>query len=389
MLPIYLYVYQYLVPLFFVNIFVFYITDNSIIVNVLEDGSITIPTLENKKVDESKFTARNSAEVQTVSQPIQIISHETASAILDDSTIDINQIDTNNEQTGALSTLNDNSSTSSIKLAQFQIPWEKIPSDIVQILENKRDIGTYINKLANVLVDEMRIISNKVPMTVIKSIARNISSQFPESFVEKDDSNNLINSEPVALINTMKNRVNFLNRAPKRPLSLHNPVVPIKERRKTDTLTASCSNWQPGVSLNQMESHKIKQQQLMHWHKTNQNSSEILETITDFMKNTYAAQRVYLNNRKEIPQIVDVKQNWPYLFVKPHMFNHLDLLLNMNTQCFVNNFNTSKQKVSSVLQSKKIITNTTNNDNDIINGIVNFFHEDINFLYKKIEVYIF
>lgn len=46
-------------------------------------------------------------------------------------------------------------------------------------------------------------------------VACKLSAQYPDSFIDKDEHGNVINLEPISLINTMKNRTNFLNRAPK------------------------------------------------------------------------------------------------------------------------------------------------------------------------------
>lgn len=339
---------------------------------MLEDGSFILPQMESK---------RSYVQNSSILQPSLELQHSSEQEPSSERIFD--------EQESPLKEIAYNSSSTKNKenLTNFQIPWEKVPTDVIETLKAKKDVSLKMNKLSNILVDELRVLSDKIPMSVIKSVAANVSAQFPDSFIIKDDKNNVISSEPITLINTMKNRVNFLNRAPKRPASENNPIIPIKERRKADTLNASCSNWQPNVSLTENQSNKVKQQQLIHWYKSKSDSPQVLESIADFMKITYPAQRNFLNNRINIPKMVDVQQNWPYLFVKPHMFHHLDLLLSKDTNSFERNFNATKEKLSTILISKKLITNTA--EDDIIIGIAKYFKENINFLFKKIEVSFF
>lgn len=50
------------------------------------------------------------------------------------------------------------------QLLNFEIPWLKIPSDIINLLDEKKDLNSKTNVLANILIDEIRIYSAKIPM---------------------------------------------------------------------------------------------------------------------------------------------------------------------------------------------------------------------------------
>ena len=59
----------------------------------------------------------------------------------------------------------------------------------------------------------------------------------------------------------MRNRVNFLNRAPKRDTSL-DPNIPIKDQNRSNLYKKTCVNWQPSNSSDK-SSLEYKQQELI------------------------------------------------------------------------------------------------------------------------------
>lgn len=98
-----------------------------------------------------------------------------------------------------------------------------------------------------------------------------------------------------------------MNCAPKRKPSKENPSIPLKERRKTATLIGSCTNWQPVSFQNEKISHKVKQIKLQNWYKMNETDPGNLKCVEEYMIECFSAQRVYLNNRIEIPTIVEIQ----------------------------------------------------------------------------------
>lgn len=277
--------------------------------------------------------------------------------------------------------------SNNILLFKFEIPWEKIQSDIISMLQNKQALGHKLNVLANLLIDEMRMISRTISMGAIRIAAKKIAAEFPDSFVDKDEEGNIINLEPICLINAMRNRVNFLNRAPKRIISLAEEV-PLKQKKRTLALNASCSNWQPTVSQDQSVTSKSKQEKLKHWYKTDEKNPEILVLIESFMKECFPFQIQFLNNRKEIPTVADVQVNWPYIFFQPYMKNHFEALLNVDSAKLAINFRNSKEKTITFLRSKKLLFEDYN-DLNIIQGFFTYFKEDCKLLYQRFKVVIF
>ncbi|XP_017471868.1 PREDICTED: uncharacterized protein LOC108363112 [Rhagoletis zephyria] len=79
----------------------------------------------------------------------------------------------------------------------FQIPWKKLPSDILEMLENKKKLGKKLNAFANLLVDEMRMISFYLPMSTLRVVSVQAATKFPESFMEKDNEGNIISTSNI------------------------------------------------------------------------------------------------------------------------------------------------------------------------------------------------
>lgn len=66
----------------------------------------------------------------------------------------------------------------------------------------------------------------------------------PNRSLQKDADGKIMLIEPIALINTLKNRIYFLNRAPKRE-SDSACKIPLKYRNSVKLFRESCANWQP------------------------------------------------------------------------------------------------------------------------------------------------
>lgn len=93
----------------------------------------------------------------------------------------------------------------------FEIPWQKVSPQILDALRNKQRNRKLLNTLCNIIVDELRLRSSQIPMSVYRRIAHMLAIKFPDSFAEKDGDGRIVSYTPRSLATKMKNRNNFLN----------------------------------------------------------------------------------------------------------------------------------------------------------------------------------
>ncbi|XP_058981479.1 modifier of mdg4 isoform X3 [Musca domestica] len=93
----------------------------------------------------------------------------------------------------------------------FEIPWQKVSPQILDALRNKQRNGKLLNTLCNIIVDDLRLRSSQIPMSVYRRIAHMLAIKFPDSFAEKDGDGRIVSYTPRSLATKMKNRNNFLN----------------------------------------------------------------------------------------------------------------------------------------------------------------------------------
>ncbi|XP_055388137.1 uncharacterized protein LOC129616505 [Condylostylus longicornis] len=245
----------------------------------------------------------------------------------------------------ALSSKSETNSQVSRLFSQFKIPWNKMPHDVSEMLENKKKLNKRLTALANVVVDELRAFSFYIPMSVFRSVAQQAADKFPDSIIEKDENGKFISNEPLALITKMKNRNNTLNRAPKRKIPEIDLNIPLKARRISNVLQKTCPNWQP--KKHNSENHtatsaQFKQKFLQEMSKCEEITADNCKKIEEYMKETYAEQRLYLNNRE-----TKIKE----------------FLLNC--------------------KNKDIRKHNLETDENIVSNLVSYFKEDVNFIFKK------
>ncbi|XP_055381337.1 uncharacterized protein LOC129611938 [Condylostylus longicornis] len=257
----------------------------------------------------------------------------------------------------------------------FQIPWERIPTDIMESLARKEKIGGNLNRFVNIITDEMRNLSYFLPMNAIRTVCDKIAMKYPESFLECDLNGHILSGTPFSLITTMKNRNNFLNRVPKKRKSGIEACIPIKQQRLANTLMETCANWQPqeineGQSYNSLE---LKKNALIKLHEKNFVSQEERETIKDFMKECFPIQRKYFNNMDNIPTIIEIQRNWPFMFNKEYLYDHFELLMNLKANTFIMNFEKNKAKINQIAKNTK----EEEGDESTFNAIFGTTMEDI------------
>lgn len=289
---------------------------------------------------------------------------------------------------GALTSSSETSPAPKRLFDQFKIPWEKIPSNIMDQLQKKQKLGKLLNVFANLLVDEMRMFSLYLPMSILRMITQQAVSRFPDSFTERDSEGNIISTSTVPLLTIMRNRNNFLNRSPNCTKTNLDPDIPQKQRRRSSLLQQTCNNWQPKnlVSMDSVESLENKKDYLKLIHGATTTCDE-KTLIKQYMQDCFPIQRKFFNNLENIPTILQIKTEWPFIFESEYLYQHFEQLMNIKSEIFIENFQSSNDKIFRYFNevNKKIRIENSSAIN-IISGIANYFGEDTTYLFMNFDV---
>jgi hypothetical protein len=248
-------------------------------------------------------------------------------------------------------------STSSVdtKLAfeNFLLPWEKLPTVIINSLQNMK----YLQKndmqiVANLFVSELKTISTEISKSVMKAVAKQAANKYPNSFLEMEKGV-FLTTEPYTLVEKMVNIYHYSRRSPHaKTHTLQELKVPLAESRKRKCFADSVLNYQPNI-IDSEPQMIIKKQWLQNMCNSVE-EAENLDTIRSHMNNTYGLQRKDINAQ---PIYDTLTAEWPYLLRSEYFDVHFQLLTGKNLGDFSSNFENLREsiiKVTSAKNSKSI-----------------------------------
>lgn len=279
--------------------------------------------------------------------------------------------------TSSASTSSSSSPSMSNWELNFQIPWDKFPTHIMNLLNEKKILKKELNAFGNIIVDKMRMFSTFIPMKTFRNVARDVSAKYPDSFLEKD-SDGLFGSEPIALIEVLKNRNNTLNRSQKRK---DETIVAPKDLKIVKLYKSTCQNWDPEIPNIEIEKmFNTKKELLRELYREIPKINE--DEVKDMMKETFALQRKFLNAKNATPPLIsEILTEWPFLFCDQFRKDHFEELTNLSNDKFLINYETYKKKIFGVLKQTGDF-----NDHQLFKAITNYFKEDLTFLYMEFKV---
>ncbi|XP_055372360.1 uncharacterized protein LOC129606213 [Condylostylus longicornis] len=359
--------------------------------SILKDLEI-LPALENAEPNnliETQINKKSSYYSNLAAVYIPIAS-TSSYAFVNESQESVSNTETLSMSSGVLSSSSSTNSQCTKLLENFKIPWNKMPFDVIDMLKLKQNIGKRINSVANIIVDELRSKTFFIPMKIFRMVAHQAVSEYPDSFLQFDVDKQVVSSSPIALVETMRNRNNFLNRPPRKSNSETGTPVHIKNRKTTNILKGSVKNWQPKNKLSEEVKLTLdgKKQYLQQVYGREHNSEE-KKIILQYMKDCFPFQRLYFNSIDKVPSVRDVKENWPFIFEKSCLFQHFTELTNLNPEHFKKQFSSEKPILyEHFMQNKTIKSFFANeiNDEKIICAVIMHFKEDQNLFYKKFEL---
>lgn len=265
----------------------------------------------------------------------------------------------------------------------------------MKLLRGKKNLGKCLNKLANLLVDELRERSAHIPPRVVRDVAHQAAEMYPESLLEKDREGQQITTTPHSLISKMINRNNSLNRPQKRASSGSSEIhissgSSSSKKRKSigsgSTVAggvASNGNAKASLALNR----DLEEKKELLIASYNGIANVEAATIAEYMKECFPLQRAFFNNSEKIPDIKAIKDNWPHIFTKELLYQHFELLMSIDPRLLEKRLAGERERIFKFFKmskNKKVNALEETNAN-VVRGLAYHFNEDPDYIFKQLD----
>ncbi|KAK0147444.1 hypothetical protein N1851_012093 [Merluccius polli] len=215
---------------------------------------------------------------------------------------------------------------------KFQIPWQKIPSEIIRKLEKgNRPTKSERLEIIRLIVSEILTACPTPGKKHISEIARKMTKAYPGAFTDVIEGE-IVGSGYDSITKQMVSRVDNLKRG-NTLLSLKRQVISSSEgedsptqKRRLDTY--GCINWQPTrlPPDETPESQKHAQEELKKMWTERCCDSKAIENM---MRATFFTQRKDIISGTETS---DLTKEWPYLFETTGMKTHFKELIGVDME---------------------------------------------------------
>ena len=205
-------------------------------------------------------------------------------------------------------------STSASWLIGFEIPWDQLPSDLMQCCENGSiPHACERRQMIRILADAVLHKCKKPRIQEIESICCKIVEKYPKSFRDEADGVT-VGSGYSSMVKQLQFRIENVKRKP-RKIKLPINEIPVNVKRDE----YGCVDWAP--ECKDLEDQEKERMWLVEeWKKVKPNHCLVEEK----MKYTYPYQRQQINGNLSI---LNLKQKWPFLFDDTHLFGHYAKLI--------------------------------------------------------------
>lgn len=215
---------------------------------------------------------------------------------------------------------------------KFQIPWQKIPSEIIRKLETgKRSKKSERLEIIRLIVSEVLTTCPTPGKKHISEIARKMIKAYPVAFTDVIEGE-VVGSGYDSLTKQMVSRVDNLKRG-NTSLALKRQIISSSEGDDTPTQkkrldTYGCINWQPRQLPpdETFESQKHAQRELKKMWRERSCDSKVIENI---MRATFFTQRKDIISGTETSVLT---KEWPYLFETTGMKTHFKELTGVDME---------------------------------------------------------
>lgn len=251
----------------------------------------------------------------------------------------------------------------------YKLPVNKFSESVIFMLNRKMKLEDKdINAVLQIVVDDIRHQYKCAHTFVIRKAADILISTYPYSF----GSNAMVNAD--SLIQKMINRHNYLNKS-------------VGKFSSTDNKSSKNNNKKVNQNLDLTDDDLRLYEEKRLWLKEHFNSTIEADVVDKNFNDTFAYQRLYLNNVLETPSIDDIRENWPILLKPKFLKLHYSLLFSKQMdlrKTILENivkFNKILQRANRIRSRKAICS-----EREFIEGVFEYFNELHHRIYTEYDV---
>lgn len=261
---------------------------------------------------------------------------------------------------------------------QYDIPWNKLPSDIKCEIDKGNSDKRIINECVRLIISEIRNIKRDTSQHTLKIMAHKMISAYPKIFEDVDDDGEVLGDGSHTIFSKLYERNNYLNKNAKR--HSEDGTEKISKKRKSFE-KAGCLLWQPKtIESDDIQNSDIESLNSLVF------SGEIESTGLILLEKTYPNQRSFINTN---PTISEVKSNWPILLQSQAIFWHYNKLMGHSINILEENLKLKAGRIIKFGQTKmftKFRTKQNNSPGDdmyieILKVVTTYFKEDFHILF--------
>lgn len=211
----------------------------------------------------------------------------------------------------------------------FKIAWDRMPKDVMKsLIENKRLGPGLRRKLVRLVTDDIFEICEKPGRKALAIIAKKMVKEYSASLADFK-CGKIVGEGHTSLLTQLDCRFHNLNRLSpysimKRTLE-HETVG--QKRKRLRVSDCCCVNLQPsGLPMHETEeTQQSKKVALLEMSSNKKNLNMLL--VCKLLEDTYYTIRKDINAKKSV---IDLKIEWPLLFTKEGIFQHFNILMDID-----------------------------------------------------------
>ncbi|XP_047241096.1 uncharacterized protein LOC124880191 isoform X1 [Girardinichthys multiradiatus] len=235
----------------------------------------------------------------------------------------------------------------------FQIPWQKLPEELIQTLERqKRPSAPLRRQMVRIIVSEMMQICKNPTKRNTTEIAERMVSRYPKSLKDVIDGD-VIGLGYHSLVKQLQARIENVKRQytpkiTKRKAESDNDTDEIPAEQKASVQdTYGCVNWEPKfLPLSETVESQLKRKKDLK--KMFKDKNYAAEDVKELIKSTYYTQRKDINKGTSILKLC---QEWPFLFHKTGMAEHFQQLTGINLMEAFTNLDKKGERILNFLKT--------------------------------------
>ncbi|KAJ8342336.1 hypothetical protein SKAU_G00322640, partial [Synaphobranchus kaupii] len=236
----------------------------------------------------------------------------------------------------------------------FQIPWQKLPEELVQSLERQRRPSPRLRReMVRIVVSEIMKMCNNPTKRDTTEIGKRMMAKYPKSLQD------LIEGDVVgpgyhSLVKQLQARVENVKRPNTPKITKRKAAsdeydteeIPAEQKASVQD-TYGCVNWQPKyLPLSEtVESQQKKKEKMKMFEQMKYNTDDVKK----FVQSTYYMQRKDINEGTSIQKL---SQEWPFLFKEAGMAAHFQELTGVSLmETFLANVDKKGKRLLNFLKS--------------------------------------